>query len=290
MKLKKATTLVAAVLLGAIAVVAQQSELEPSAAKLQQHVSYLASDALDGRRTGTAGANDAARYIAGEFERLGLRPGDSADARRRREKMARYLQTFPYVAGVNLGPQNLLAVGSNTFVVGNEWVPLAYSANGKVSTGIVFAGFGITASELNYDDYAGLGATGKIAIVLQGTPDGDNPHGQFARLQDVRWKTIAARNAGVKALVVVAHDGAFSEDRLTSLSYDNTAGEAGLPVIVISRQSLDKILAISNTTSAELEKATTAKTPGTNRALTGELSLTTDVVRKEVSAYNVVSR
>src|ERR1044072_2348933 len=157
MKIKRVTAVIAGLLLATVASVAQQAELDPSAAKLQQHVSYLASDALDGRRTGTAGANDAARYIAGEFERLGLRPGDSADAPRRRDKMALYLQTFPYVAGVNLGPQNLLAVGSNTFLVGNEWVPLAYSANGKVSTGIVFAGFGITASELNYDDYAGLG-------------------------------------------------------------------------------------------------------------------------------------
>src|ERR1043166_10016418 len=55
-----------ATLLTAVAVVAQE------ASRLQQDVSYLASDALDGRRTGTAGANAAARYIAGEFERAGL--------------------------------------------------------------------------------------------------------------------------------------------------------------------------------------------------------------------------
>lgn len=289
MKLKRFSLLVVALLFTTIAAFAQQAELEPSAAKVQQHVSYLASDALDGRRTGTAGANDAARYIAGEFSRLGLRPGDTTTAaRRRREVMAQYLQSFPYVAGVTLGPQNLLSVGSNSLVVGNEWVPLAYSANGNVTGGIVFAGFGLTASELNYDDYAGLDAPGKIAIALQGTPDGDNPHGQFARLQDVRWKTIAARNAGVKALIVVAREGAFGEDRLTKLTYDNTGGEAGIPVIVISRPSLDKILSLSNTTIAELEKATTARTPGTNRLLTGELSLRTDVGRKEVPAYNVV--
>jgi aminopeptidase YwaD len=182
----------------------------------------------------------------------------------------------------------VLSMGNGSFQVGNDWVPLPYSANGKVSGGIVFAGFGITASELNHDDYAGLNASSKIAIALQGTPDGDNPHGQFARLHDVRWKTIAARNAGVKALLVVARDGAFSADRLTNLTYDNTGGEAGLPVVVMSRQSLDKILALSNTGIADLEKASAAKTPGTNRTLTGELSLSTDVVRKEVPAYNVV--
>src|SRR5215207_619742 len=82
MKIKRFTALVAAFLLTTFAAVAQQS-LEPSAEKLQQHVSYLASDALDGRRTGTAGADDAARYIAGEFERLGLRPATSGPPTRR---------------------------------------------------------------------------------------------------------------------------------------------------------------------------------------------------------------
>jgi hypothetical protein len=272
----KRFTFFAALLLFTSAVAAQQS-LEPSATKLQQHVTYLASDKLDGRRTGTAGANDAAHYIATEFARAGLTPG-----------VPNYLQTFPYVSGVNLGPQNVLTFNHSSFRVGNEWVPLAYSANAKVSGGMVFAGFGLTSSAMNYDDYAGLNATGKIAIALQGTPDSDNPHGQFGRFQDARWKTIAARNAGVKALIIVARDGAFSDDSLTNLTYDNTAGEAPLPVIVMSRQSLDKILSLSNTTVADLEKATAAKTPGTNKTLTGELSLSTDVARKEVPAYNVV--
>src|ERR1700752_5304784 len=107
--MKRLTSLVAVVLLASIASFAQQAELDPSAAKLQQHISYLASDALDGRKTGTAGANDAARYIAGEIGRLGLSPGNgTGDARRRRDLMARYLQTFPYVAGGKVGRGNML--------------------------------------------------------------------------------------------------------------------------------------------------------------------------------------
>ena len=286
-----------AVLIAAVGIaVAQQAELEPSAARLQQHITYLASDALEGRRTGTAGANDAARYIAGEFARAGLKaPGNpnAAKARKLSAEMARYLQTFPYVAGVNLGAENVLSFGrystkENSLQASVDWLPLAYSANGKIAGGILFAGYGLTAAELNYDDYAGLNATGKIAIALQGTPDGDNPHGQFAYLQDVRWKAIAARNAGAKALMVVGRDATFTNDRLTSLAYDNTAGEAGIPVVVISRQSADKLFALSNTSIAQLEQATTAKMTGTNRALTGEVALATDVVRKEVPAYNVV--
>src|SRR5690349_24085429 len=127
-----------------------QSQNEPSAAKLQQHVSYLASDALDGRRTGTVGANDAARYIAGEFQRLGLKPGDTAPANRRREVMARYLQLFPYVSGVELGKANEFAVGPTRLTISEEWMPLGFSTNANVTGQLVFVGFGIKAAELNY--------------------------------------------------------------------------------------------------------------------------------------------
>ena len=285
MKILKPITLASAILLTTLVVIAQQAELDPSPAKLRQHVTYLASDALDGRRTGTAGANDAARYIAGEFSRLGLRPGNEnvAGSRKLSEAMARYLQTFPYVAGVEAGKGNALSFGAtkpdNSLQPGVDWVPLGYSANTKVEGGIVFAGFGITASELNHDDYSGLNATGKIAIALQGTPDGDNPHGRFTRFEGVRWKAVAARNAGAKALIVVAREADFKNERLTKLEYDNRSGDAGLPVIVVSRQAVDKILALSNTSISQLQQ---------NRALTGEISLATDIVRKEVPAYNVI--
>lgn len=286
---------IAALLLTAVAAIAQQQTQDPSPSLLRQHISYLASDALDGRRTGTAGANDAARYIAGEFARLGLRaPEPPKSGRKLSIAMARYLQTFPYVAGVELGNGNSLNFGryprtnDTSLQAGAEWVPLGFSANGKVEGGLVFAGFGITASELNYDDYAGLNATGKIVIALQGTPDGANPHGQFARLEDVRWKAIAARNAGASALIVASQETPLNHDRLSRLNYDNMAGDAGLPVIVISRASLDKILALSNTSLTHLEEAAASKTPGNNRLLTGEITLATDVVRNEVPAYNVI--
>src|SRR6266850_6945167 len=87
--------------------------ITPSADRLREHVTYLASDKLEGRLTGSAGANLAAEYVAKEFGRYGLRrslgvdlPGMSileADSPRR------YMQEFPYVAGVELGKGNLLS-------------------------------------------------------------------------------------------------------------------------------------------------------------------------------------
>src|SRR5258707_5538274 len=80
----------------------QPSTSTPSINRLQQIIAYLASDALEGRRTGSPGANDAAHYIAGEFSLLGLRPGMqmAGPGRTRGEIRARYLQPFPYGANV----------------------------------------------------------------------------------------------------------------------------------------------------------------------------------------------
>src|SRR6476620_6683927 len=125
---QKYITILLAVLLAAVGSLAQQPapELEPSVARLQQHISYLASDALDGRRTGTQGANDAAHYIAGEFSRLGLRPAlqKAGASRRLSVAMSQYLQPFPYIPGVALGLGNSLSLSGHSLNVGQDWMPL----------------------------------------------------------------------------------------------------------------------------------------------------------------------
>src|SRR5258706_12679364 len=99
----------------------------------------------------------------------------------------RYLQEFPYVAGVELGELNLFFVNPGKaddiaqFKVGEDWMPLGFSSNANVkSAEMVFAGYGISSAELKYDDYASSNAKGLGAIGFAGTPEGDNPHGQFA--------------------------------------------------------------------------------------------------------------
>src|SRR5436190_3509853 len=288
MKSKYLSLLLVSLLLANGVIAQQVATFDISAEKLQKHISYLASDKLTGRRTGTEGATDAAKYIAAEFGKLGLRPaGAKAKAWRPTTPLAAFQQTFPYVAGVELGSSNELTVGTASLKTPDDWTPLGFSSNSKVTGEIAFVGFGITASELKHDDYSSGAAKGRIAIALQGTPDGENPHGQFARLEGVRWKAVAARNAGAKALIVIAREDNFKDDRLAKLSYDNSGGEAGLPVIVISRQSADRILQLSQTTLSLAEKQMAANVVGT-RVLSGNLSLAVDIVRKEAPAYNVI--
>ncbi len=279
-----------------VALSQQPSSTAPSVDRLRQVIAYLASDALEGRRTGTPGANDAAHYIAGEFNRFGLRPGlqIARPARTRGETQSRYLQPFPYVATVELGNGNLFFVNPGRaddtaqFKVGDDWLPLGFSSNGSIKAAEVgFAGYGISSAELKYDDYAVSNVKGRVAIVFAGTPDGDNPHGQFAQAGEIRFKVAAARAAGAQALLIIASEEKLKDDRLSRLAYDNT-GEAGIPVMVISRQLAGKLL---GSQLAGFEQAADArKATGESRLPVRGLKLdfATNVVRRETPSFNVI--
>jgi aminopeptidase YwaD len=310
---KLQSLLLAAVLVGT-ALAQQPNSTTASPDRLRQVVEYLASDALEGRRTGTAGANDAAHYIAGEFNRVGLRPGlqMAKPARTRGENQARYLQPFPYVSQVELGQNNLFYVNPGKaddiaqFRVREDWMPLGFSSNASVrGAEFAFAGYGISSAALKYDDCAVSAAKDRVAIIFAGTPDGDNPHGQFARAGEIRFKVAAARAAGVRALLIIANEEKLNEDRLSRLSYDN-AGEAGIPVIVISRRLAAKILGAADGNLSDYQKFADARLavpkpgpdglstrvdPGRRYRLpiTGlKLDLTSNVTRRESPSFNVV--
>ncbi|MDT5061350.1 MAG: hypothetical protein QOH63_1809 [Acidobacteriota bacterium] len=322
-------SLILAIVVTAAAQQKHAGEVAPSVERLRAHISYLASDKLEGRRTGSPGADMATEYIAGEFARYGLRrslgrdlPGMSileADSPRR------YMQEVPFVAGVELGRNNSMlftphaqtastqtessATQTGTRAAsldlrpGEDWMPLGFSSNANLANvPATFVGYGIKVDEIHYDDYAGAQVMGRIAIALDGTPDGDNPHGHFAQYANVRWKAIAARNSGAAALVIIAREENFKDDRLSRLSYDNSSGEAGLPVVVISRQAAQRIFEAGGLAPlANLEKAAQEIVATLAQPTTAEkrrnasmplqnvtLTIATDIVRRNAPAYNVV--
>src|SRR5437868_9893630 len=115
---KSLRLLLAVALVSSVAVARQKvaRHVVPDVERLREHINYLASDKLEGRRTGTPGALEAARYVAEEFRRLGLAPGVEnsitfySGPNRIGGAFQGYFQTFPYVAGVELGKGNALTV------------------------------------------------------------------------------------------------------------------------------------------------------------------------------------
>lgn len=279
-----------------VALAQQPSASNPSVDRLRQVVTYLASDPLDGRRTGTAGATEAANFIAGEFKRLGLRPITTGLTRGSSAPL--YLQSFPYVSRVELGKNNLFFLNPGKaddmmqFKVGEDWMPLGFSTNGSINKAeYVFAGYGISAGELKYNDYALSDAKGRVAVVFAGTPDGDNPHGLFGAVGQTRFKAAAARAAGARALLIISDEAKLKDDRLSRLTYDN-AGEAGIPVLVISQNLAAKLLGAVDHPLSEYQKAADARSAGADglRSPSGHRTLSFDVsvIRRESPSYNVV--
>ena len=139
--------------------------------KIRRHVDYLASDALMGRDTPSPGLEQAARYIAGRFQAFGLQP-------------VRESWYAPFALGkIRLGPDNSLRVASAgdtlSFRIKKDFMPFAGTADRGISAGVVFAGYGISAPEHDYDDYAGIDVQGKIVLVFRHEPGEKDPASPF---------------------------------------------------------------------------------------------------------------
>jgi hypothetical protein len=164
------------------------------AARLLGWVRDLSDPAMDGRAAGTPGADRAAAYLAAEFRRLGLRPAGDAGG---------FLQRFEVLTGVRLAPGGEIEVTApgvppRAFAGGQDFVPFAFSADGDVAADVAFAGYGITAPPLGYDDYAGLDVRGKVVLVMTGEPRETDPQGPFRAAEyfhytELRHKVLNAR-------------------------------------------------------------------------------------------------
>ncbi len=151
-------------------------------ARLLDSVKYLASDELEGRGIGTKGIDAAAEYLAGEFEKLGLKT---------QWFDGQPFQTFSVNSTTELGEKknNRLTLTGPAEGEGKpqkfelkldeEFSPLAVGGSGKFDAPMVFAGYGITAEDLEYDDYDGIDAKGKIVVMLRKEPQQANPHSKF---------------------------------------------------------------------------------------------------------------
>ncbi len=167
-------------------------------ARALAEVAWLADPAREGRGIGTAGGAAAAAWIADRFREEGLAPAFDAG----------YLQRFEAPFRATLGETNALAVGGASMALGPDWLPLAFSDDGTVEGEVVFAGYGIAAPGLGYDDYAGLDVKGKIVVVAQDFPresDAASPFRDPRNYRHGEWRTkaIVAREHGAAAMVGV---------------------------------------------------------------------------------------
>jgi|SRR5688572_23680374 len=163
---------------------------------IRAHMTFLASDLLEGRGTGTRGYRIAAEYVAAQFEMAGVEPGANGG----------YFQEVPFwetvpdssstvtLTRANGAPVTLKI--SDTFVSSGD--PL--DSEDVVEGEVVFAGYGISAPEQKYDDYATSDVRGKIAAVFTGAPPAF-PNAVRAHHSSSLTKVETAARFGAKGLI-----------------------------------------------------------------------------------------
>lgn len=166
----------------------QATDTAITANDLKTYVRYLASDELEGRLTGAPGNEKAAEYIADLLERYGVTAGGDGGS---------YFQKFEFVSTVRLGRSNSLTfrgiaepADEREAELDAEFRPVAFSSSARVEGPLVFAGYGISAPDAKYDDYAGVDVQGKIVVALRYAPDGDNPHSEYSRYSSDRKSVV----------------------------------------------------------------------------------------------------
>lgn len=256
-----------------------------TAEEIAAHIRFLASDALAGRRPGTEGAEKAADYIASEFRAYGLRPLGEQES---------FRQPFSFVSGIGLGPGNALALvrGSQeiAFQPGRDFVPLAFSRDESVEADVVFAGFGISAPDLGYDDYAGSDVSGRIVLVLTGSPDGDDPHSRFGRYLSPRYKTVAARDKGARGVLFISSEEELSKEPLARLRYDHTFGDSGIVAFVVSRRVAEEMLRTTGRHLADVVREMSDRKGSHSFPLPSlRLRCRSDVIKERKTTANVVA-
>jgi hypothetical protein len=139
---------------------------QPEEAAMRAHVGFLASDEMKGREAGTPEYDIAARYVAAQFETMGLKPAGAKDS---------YLQPVPLVMfrAADKGSVTLVRGGKETALeFGVDYLPGASPVTATLTKDapIVFVGFGVVAPGFKRNDYAGMNVKGKIVVMLAGAP------------------------------------------------------------------------------------------------------------------------
>ncbi len=152
-----------------------QANAEDSSSTLLKHLRFLASDELKGRGNNSREINVAAEYLAAQFRDHGLQPAGERGS---------YFQPFELTTGVRLGSDNQVVVqglnGSLQLEVENsDYFPLTYGPREVVQGNLIFAGFGITAPKLHYDDYQEIDAKGKIVLIYKHEPQEQSKSSAF---------------------------------------------------------------------------------------------------------------
>jgi hypothetical protein len=192
---------------------------------------------MEGRGAGTKGIDLAAHLIEQRYRTLGLQPAG----------IKSYFQPFTVITGAKLKEGNRLEVQDGKSKQGlkldQDFVPFSFSGSGEADGPVAFAGYGVTAPEFGYDDYAHLDVKDKIVILLRYEPAGfaaKSGNAGLTQHSQLITKAINARNHGAKAVILVNGKlGDGEEDQLTKFGSVNGPENAGILIVQAKNEAVN---------------------------------------------------
>ena len=262
---------------------------------IKKHVEFLASDELEGRRTGSVGIRKAAEYIREQLVSSGLKPLGTNDGS--------YNHNFEFTGGVELvKPKNQMILRGHTgedhaFELDKDFRPLAFSANGQIEGEVIFAGYGLTKPGklgVGYNSYGDLQVKDKIVMVLRYVPEeiSVERRQELNRYAGLRYKALIARNNGAKALLVVTGPNSPNAGKLANLNFDMSMAGAGIPVISISGEIGNSLVQFYGKSLKELQTSLDKENPHVVHGLSLPgivLNIKTNIKRIRQKGSNIVA-
>ncbi|MEI6235552.1 MAG: M28 family peptidase [Planctomycetota bacterium] len=263
--------------------------------ELLGHIQFLASPDLRGREAGTPDQLKAADYIVSEFTRYGLQPfGDEVGGKRG------FFQEFPIITFKGLGKNSSMKITvgdiESTLTQKKQFLPLAAGYKlAKADAGIAFSGYGISAPELKYDDFAGLDLAGKWAMILRYDPPAmqksNGEHSKYAALNSKVMACALRKAAGVLLVTGQSPDEKGSEEKLLGKNVPPMIGDFSIPVIHITRAVADKLLAPTTKKIADLQSAIKTDFANHSFVIPGvKAAAVSDIDVEEKKTVNVIAR
>jgi Tol biopolymer transport system component len=225
---------------------------------LRGEIEYLASDALEGRMTGTRGAELASKFIAEELKRAGLKPLDQQNS---------WFQKFEFTSGVRVvtNKNELVITGATMpLEVEKDFRPLSFTANGSVEAPVVFAGYGlIVPGKEGYDSYSGLDVSNKIVLALRYVPEAVEPkrRQELNRYAGLRYKAMNARERGARAILFVTGPNSPNAGALAGLTFDSSLAGSGILAMSISNNVADALLGPAGKNLKDLQTSLDSENP-----------------------------
>lgn len=277
----------------------EKAKLRFDTAAAKRHLLFLADDSMRGRNTPSPQLEQSAEYIAERFRESGLVPVNGA-----------WFHHYELVR-TELGPTQRLVIqrrGVETeFQLKADFIPFENTGAGKISDArVVFAGFGITAPEFEYDDYANIDARGAVVVVFRGEPNTDDST-KFAGKMYTKYMSVGekARNAKAHgAIAVLALDAPRATRRLLvtgfawpsifpavprdALPLTLTAATDWIPAVHVGTSFVNAVFDSVGVLRSDVEAIDSTLTPRSRVVEDVTVSLQVDLAREAVNVRNVV--